>query len=239
MGFLRRGIVTLVILGVLLAAADVGARMITQRRVAQAIQTAQKLPETPDVGIGGFSFLTQAARGRYDAVTVTTGPVPAAAVGVPLSSVTAQLSGVSLPPNELIAGQISGLPVDAVQAKAAIGYASLTSALKKNLPPEVSDVRLSEAPGGQLRVAGTYSGFGLSLRLTADATLRLSGSTLTVSVPQKNLTQVPEALRPTLAELLTVKVAVPKLPNGLRITGVQPQSDGIAFAVTGRNVTLR
>ena len=236
--FLRRALVTLVVLGVLVAAVDVGARLITQQRVAREIQVTQKLPEAPSVGIGGFSFLTQAARGRFDDVSVTAATVPTQ-VGVPLSSVVAQLNGVSLPMGSLVSGRIASLPVDAVHATAYVSYASLTKAVSKSLPAEVTGVSLTRTPDGQLRVAGTYTGLGVPVKLAGNATVTLKGSTLVVSVPEKNLTQVPEAFRPTLARLLTVKVAVPALPDGLTLTTVDIEDAAVAFSVSGRNVTLQ
>ena len=68
---MRKLLITLVVLAVLLVAADFGLRAYAESRTADAVQTELGTSARPDVSIEGFPFLVNAVRGEYPQVVVT------------------------------------------------------------------------------------------------------------------------------------------------------------------------
>jgi len=118
---LVRVLVTLVALAVILVAADLGARAYVLRRVATEIQTDQHLPARPVLTVAGGSFLLQAARGRFDDVTLT---APAYSGDVELRDVRVHFPSAEVPRAVLLGRPATlGLPAGTLHASAP--YASL------------------------------------------------------------------------------------------------------------------
>ena len=72
-------VVLLVVLGVLVAGfavADSVARHLAEQRLADEIRTSEDLPETPDVTVHGWPFLTQVIAGRYQRIDVRVQQLP-------------------------------------------------------------------------------------------------------------------------------------------------------------------
>jgi LmeA-like phospholipid-binding len=236
---LRRVLVVVVVLVLLTVVVDVASRKVAEQRVAAQLQATQRLPARPAVTIGGLSFLGQAMRGSFDAVTITTGDVPPERVGLALSAVDAHLYDVSLPLADLVAGRVTSLPVRDVQARVEVAFTTLAAAVSSRLPSEITGVSLARTASGQLLVRGRYTGSGVVLDLQAAARLTVRGRNLVVTTPEANLTAVPAPLRPLAARLLTTQVPLPLLPDGLSITGVAVEPTGLTIAVAGRGVRLR
>jgi LmeA-like phospholipid-binding len=235
---LRRVLVVVVVLALLTVVLDVVSRKVTEQRVAAHLQTAQRLPARPSVSIGGLTFLGQAVRGSFDAIAVTTGDVPAARTGLALSAVDAHLYDVGLPLADLVAGRVTSLPVRDVQARVRVDYGTLAAAVSSRLPHSITGVRLARTASGRLLVQGRYTGAGLALDLGAAAGLSVHGADLVVTTREADLTSLPELLRPIVAGLLTTRVPLPSLPDGLSVTGVSVEPSGLTFMVAGRDVRL-
>lgn len=94
---MRRLVIALVVLVVLLVAADFGAAALAESAVSRQMRQQIGLADDPSVRINGFPFLTQALSGRYssidvDAQRITVGQFRQAELTAHLQDVTAPLS---------------------------------------------------------------------------------------------------------------------------------------------------
>lgn len=162
---LVRVLVTVVALAVILVAADRGARHYALDRVAGEIQQDQGLAQRPVVTVAGGSFLLQAARGRFDDVTVTLDDLPAG--DLTLSGVRVRLPAVQVPRGVLL-GRPGTVDVQAGTLRADVDFASLAR--------QVSVVGLPvglERAGDDVRASTTVSLLGLDLGLALTVEPRL------------------------------------------------------------------
>ena len=92
---MRKFLILLLILVILLVAADRISVYVAQRKVASRLAGAYNLSTPPSVTIQGFPFLTQVVAGRYDQVDVTLSSVTAG--GVEMRDLRARFTGVHAP----------------------------------------------------------------------------------------------------------------------------------------------
>jgi hypothetical protein len=120
-------LIALLVIVAVVVGVDFGARWIAEDRVAVALQDALSLPTAPDVDIRGFPFLTQALDGRYDDVGLS---APGIRYGELRDlTLTADLSGVSLPLENLVNGQVRRIPAEQVTASARVNPTDLARLL--------------------------------------------------------------------------------------------------------------
>ena len=219
----------------LLLCAAVGAdrlgKGIAEDRVAQQIAERGGLAGTPTVEIGGFPFLTQALRGRYDDVRVS---LSAEQLGQPSGTAAdVSLRGVHLPLADALSGSVAEVPVDRVDGTATLSYALLAAQLPGDttLAPE----------GSGVRVTRTVEVLGREVPLTAVGTVGLDGGELVVDVDEAAASgvDVPDFVVDRAADLLDFRHPVPALPFGLQLSGVRPAADGVHVAVEATDTVLR
>jgi len=118
----RRTIIVLAVVLGLLAAADVGLRLLAQYWVGRTTAASMGMRERPSVSIGGFPFLWHLASGEFPSVTITSrGPVSGGTV--PLESARVVLHDVHISSGQLLFGTSS-----TITAKKGTGTATLTAA---------------------------------------------------------------------------------------------------------------
>jgi len=229
----RRLAVVLVIAAVLLGGADVASRAVAQSMMADRLRAGQQLAATPEVSVAGFPFLTQALRGRYDEIVVTSPSTTAAATGTgtpTLQHLEAHLRGVHAPLS-LLTGSSSAVQVESVTASATVSYAQLAAALMARIP-QLTRVQLSDGAGDKVTLRAAVTAYGITVPVDAAATVTVAGDRLTVRVDPSALADQPAAVRTSLTKLLTVTLTLPRLPYRLTVSQVRPTTDGIA--VTAR-----
>ena len=91
---MRKFVITLVVLAVLLVAADFGLRAYAESRAADAINSELGRDVQPDVSIEGFPFLLHAIQGSYPEVIMTASTAAGSITGV---HAVLDLSRVTLP----------------------------------------------------------------------------------------------------------------------------------------------
>lgn len=230
---MKKLLALVLLLGLLLAADRAGAAF-AARAVAQQAQAEAGLAAEPEVGIGGFPFLTQALAGRYDEVTVRASDVPAGEVR--LSAFEAVLTGVEVPLGDALAGAVVSVPVSGVRARALLAYDELAR--------RSGDRQLTVAPvgDGRLRVTGRVQVLGQSLTAVAVSRVEVDGGDLLVTAESYEVgDQTADALLTrALGARLDLRVPVEGLPYGLVVTGVEVSPDGVAvLATAGRTVLGR
>ncbi|MFN2521994.1 MAG: DUF2993 domain-containing protein [Mycobacteriales bacterium] len=229
---MKRLLVSLLVLLVVLVAADRVAVVVAGRVVAGQLQTSGDLSVRPSVSFGGFPFLTQAVRGRYSSVRVRASDVTAG--GERLSAFDATLDGLRLPLSAALSGDVSQVPVDAVQARVVLSYADLQRRLRDRR------LGLASGPSGLLRVTGTVRVLGRDVSAAALSSVRLSGTSVVVTAQRFEVgsATADRVLSAALGKRLDFTVRIGKLPYGLALSAVQVTPDGLAATAAGRNRVL-
>jgi hypothetical protein len=222
---------TLVVLLVLLVAADRIALVVAERSVAAQLQTSGSLSTRPHVSVRGIPFLTQALSGRYDDVELSATEVTAG--GGRLSRLQASLHGVQVPLSAALSGSVERVPVDRLSATVLVSYADLGAQLR--------DRQLSVAPEGELlRVSGAVMVLGRTVAVSALSSVALSGTSVVVTAKRFEVGHraADRVLTGALAGRLDFVVRIGTLPYGLRLTGVHVSQDGVVATAAGTHAVL-
>ena len=222
-------VVVLLLLG-LAVVADRVAVGIAEDKVGQQLASKGGLAGTPTVDIHGFPFLTQAVAGRYDDVRIS---LTAAELGQPAGTrADIALHGVHVPLSGVLSGSVAEVPVDRIAGTATLSYALLSAQLGGD-----ATVRRE---GDGLRITKSVELLGQTFPLTAVGTVALDGGALVIDVQRATGAgvDVPEFLVTRVSNLLDLRYAVPALPFGLQLTGVQPGDDGVDVQVAARDTVL-
>lgn len=232
---MRKFLITLVVLAVLLVAADFGARAYAEYRAASAIQTEAGLPQSPDVSIDGFPFLLHAVQGSYPQVVVSTGDVGAGLL--PGTQVRLTLTTVTLPLTDAMAGDTSRLTAQATTTQVVIPIAALQAAM----PSE--DVTLAAGPDGTLQASATLNVAGVSIPVTGSAALSVADDQLTITVENLSaagvdLTRAAQNAAAALASGLTTTIPLAGLPFTVTSGTVQAAGSDVVITVDTGPVTF-
>jgi hypothetical protein len=176
-------------------------------------------PVKPSVTIEGFPFLTQLVAHDIHVIDISASNVPAGPVTI--TSVKGKMTGVHLN------SSFNGGKVDHITGTLFVSFSSL-----------------ADAGGGGTGTGITMSADGTDkVKITAD----VAGSPIDSEVAKVSQTgsQISIQVQPSsspLSGLLTsfgsYSFTVPKLPAGMRITGVSVTSNGITVSAAASNTTL-
>jgi len=241
--------ILLAIVLVLVAIAVVGDRLAAKfatdqlrTRLVAAVDDHGIGYRTIDVNIGGFPFLTQVAKGKYDDITIDMTDVrlkTATGRTAEMPTLHAVASGVNADTADVVRGN-ANVVADKVDGTALVSFATLQSAVDYS-QYDLSNVIFTEADGG-LKATANANVAGTSIPLTATADVRASGGALQITL--RDATAVgftaPQVVKTFLARLASTQIAahLPVLPFGLTLNKVTVQSDGLAVNATGINVPL-
>lgn len=223
-------LVVLVLLLGLAVVADRVAVGVVEDRVGRELAAKGGLSGTPEVEIAGFPFLTQAVSGRYDDVRIS---LTAAELGQPEGTrAHIALHGVRVPLSSALSGSVDRVPVDRIDGTATLSYALLSAQLG-------GDTTL-RSEGDGVRITRTVELLGQTIPLTATGTVALDGDELVIDVERASGAGVdlPAFLVTRASDLLDLRYAVPSLPFGLQLTGVQPNGDGVDVRVAAEETVL-
>ncbi len=246
----RTGKTTLVaIVLVLVAIAVVGDRLASKiatdqlrTRLVAAVDDRGIGYSTLDVTIGGFPFLTQVAKGRYDAITIDMTQVRLSTANgrtATLPSLHAVASGVNAATADLVRGN-ANVVADIVNGTALVSFETLQSVVDYG-SYGLSDVTFADSQGG-LRATGTANVVGERIPLTAIARFSVVNGQLQIELRDASAVGVsaPQLVKNYLARLAATQIAarLPALPFGLKLDDVSVVSGGLAVSAEGRNVPL-
>jgi hypothetical protein len=230
-------IVLVIVVGGLLLVADRAGAAVAERSISDQVkkEVAARGGTTsePDVTVGGFPFLTQVLREKYDKITIVMRDVQGEGVRLPRLDVEA--TNVTASMRTLMGGE-GDVVAERVTGTATIGYASVAELIKQ------PGLRLSEQ-GGKLRVSLPVEVLGRQFTLTGTAELALEGGKIRVRFQDLNAEGAPDipAVRNVvneIAERISVDVALPALPFALRVEDVTPRPEGLAVTATAQGVPL-
>ncbi len=223
---MRKLLITLIVLAVLLVAADFGLRAYAESRTATAVQTELGTTAVPDVSIEGFPFMLHAVQGQYPQVIITAANIDNGL----LPGIRAQLNlaQVTVPLRDALSGNTSQLAAQSTNLQVLIPLSSLSAAL--NQP----NLTLSAAPDGSLAVSTSVTVAGRQIPLTGTASITVANDTLTLSVGSLaaaglDLTPIVTAAANALAGGLT---------KSFPLTGVPFTVTAADVSVSGSDVVL-
>src|SRR4051794_34011210 len=218
------GVVTVAVLGVAVVVADGVAARQTERVVAEAIQqNLDGVTGTPTVDVGGFPFLPQLFRHELDHVTARVD--------------SATLEGVAITDIHLDAADVS------TQEPYTVGSATVTGSIAtaelQRLVAERTQADLTLAVNGDNLMASTKL---LGLELSAALAPRAEGGQIRVDVETvqvAGLTVDVDDLPGALADRLrNLTIPLEGLPEGVTLTDVVVQPDGVRITAKGNDVVL-
>jgi LmeA-like phospholipid-binding len=234
---MRRGtvfwLIALVALVAVLVVGDRVAAAVAENTAASWLATHAPVSGKPTVAVHRFPFITQALRGRYDDVEVTSDSVTVGKVQD--AKVDAHLRGAHLALGDVFGGTIHNLPCDQVDGTLTVPYSELArlSGVPELTVSQQGNAVTVTAP---LQIPDTDT----TVRVTATGQVRVDGQTLRVQAGDVSVSgvDVPQAARDQLAGMLSVSVPVPPLPYGLQLRGITATSSGVALDGAASNVVL-
>ena len=216
------------LLVVALVIADRVAERLATQATAQQLRMSQHLPQDPEVSFGGFSFLFQAVRGRFDEVDVAAADIPTPVVPVARASV--RLFGVQAGLRDALDGQLTTVPVARAEGSVSLRYVDLDPLVASRLTEfgvlsSLRDPVLSERDG-RLAVTATVDVFGRPVPVEVDCGVATDAAGVSV-VPQR--ARLPllgdQALPAEIGARLAVRIPTQDLPFGLRVSSVAVTPD--------------
>jgi hypothetical protein len=225
---LVRLVVTVLALGVILVAADLAARTWATGRIAAQVRQEYDLAQDPSVSVAGGSFLWQAARGRFEDVTV--GIAELETDDVTLQDVRVRIPEVDVPLRVLTGGS-GTVDVAAGTVRAQTSFAELAQVVSV----AGLDVELTRADDA-VRASTTVGVLGLGLDLAVTVRPELDGSTVAFAPVSAELAgaQIPLSRAESLLEAAGFggwSIELDDVPDQVVLDALQVTDDGVV--VTG------
>jgi hypothetical protein len=224
-------LVVVVVLGGLFVAADRIAVSVAQNKAAERAQITEGLDSKPKVTIKGFPFLTQAAFGKLDDVTIKAEDI-AAGGGMEtlrIASFNADLHGVKF------SNSYRTAIADSADGTAFITYADLSKAAPAGIT--VSSAGTSADGKAMVKLTGTIPGIGTKISVLSEVTVRGPASIgLHAQKLPKELTAL--GLEDNVRQQIDFTRQLTHLPEGISLTSVKTTPDGLSVAAGGKHVTL-
>ncbi len=221
----RRIAVSLILLIIVVIAADRVGNHIAEGTAGRTIQTSQKLRSQPDVAIAGFPFFTQLASGNFDQTTVTASDVPVGGNGVSVtfSKIRVVLDRVK------VNRDFSKVHADTANAVAIVGYGELSNAL---------GVDLSYAGNGRVKASKKISILGQSFTPTITAAPILTSGALAFGSAELNGTgELAGQVSQVLNNVFNVPLPLDGIPFGIKVQKLQVDASGLVVRLGGADLT--
>lgn len=224
--WLRRLVVTVVVLGCLVVGADRAAAWVAEDRLAtmaedEAAKYDVQAADT-NVSIGGFGFLPQVAREEFESVTLTMQQPTFS--NVPAEDLTVTMTGVHVPRALVTGGSGAAVTIDSTDMKLRLSPAELTKLAARATGVDDLTLRVvDEKLHAQLAVRG----------VDVDATLvpKVEKGRIVLAVDQLS-DAVPSALRNVVSRLLARGITLPELPFGASLKQVAVEGSSVVLVAT-------
>jgi DUF2993 family protein len=223
-------LILVLVLVVLVVAADRIGLLVAERQIASRVQSSQDLNRRPSVDIEGFPFLTQVLANHYPTVKLVARDL---AVGtsdrrVRLADVDARLHDVRAVDN------FSSATARTADGTALLSYSELSRAL---------GVTIGYAGGGRVQASSSVEVLGQTVTGTASAEVGVVGgdqltfSSVRVGVPQGGIS-LPKQVTDQISSVFANKLSLRGLPFHLQIQRLVATEDGVRISATARDLVL-
>ncbi|TDC30018.1 DUF2993 domain-containing protein [Kribbella albertanoniae] len=230
--WVRRLVVTLIVLAVLAVAADRAAAWAAENRLASmAEQQAARYDLTAQdtsVQIGGFGFLPQVAKEEFKSVTMTmTKPTFSE---VPGENLEVKMTGVHVPRAVITGGSGASVTVDNTDIRLALSPAEVAKLAARGTG--LSGLKL-EAVDGKLRAKLSVGEFAVDVAVTPTA----KNGRVALAVDEIS-SDVPAVARDLLKSRLARGISLPKLPYDATLKEVAVEGGNVILIATAANLKL-
>ncbi|KRV51098.1 hypothetical protein AQ490_02535 [Wenjunlia vitaminophila] len=225
-------LITLVVLCVLFIAADRIAVTVAESMAADELKNSRQVDGDPDVSIDGFPFLTQLAFGELDEVHASAKGLRANGSdgsSVRITKFTANLHSVSF------SSGFSAATADRATGTALISYEDLSAAAPAGVTLSYGG-ESDKAGVSEVKVSSNVPLLG-NLSLVSEIKL-VDGDTVQVrakSIPGED--RSPE-MEDRVRQHTDFSKQITGLPDGLELTQVRAEPEGIAITLEGSRVSL-
>jgi hypothetical protein len=241
-------LVVLALLAGLFVAADRLAAYAAERTIATQAKkelAAREIitPTEPTVGVDGFPFLTQVARGRYDKITIHLDQPSSQGVSLDLLDVTA--TGVNAPTSAIVNGT-GTITADDINGVAVLNWTAVSKLMNAS-GFGGTNARASALPDGQVQVRVPVSVGGVNTTVVATGTLAV-GQGVGKGLVHVNITKVtteggdiPRVISDLIGAIkqdLSVDVRIPPLPYDLQVRSVKAAPQGLTVTAYAVHVPL-
>ncbi|SDP83059.1 LmeA family phospholipid-binding protein [Lentzea jiangxiensis] len=248
----RRGkflVITVIVLGVLLVAADFALAAAGEYQIAQRMREKLQLSEDPSVRINGFPFTLQALRGDYQHVEIRAYGVPIRneQQGVDLRDldVEADLLHTRVELADLLAGNVSKATIDTVKGSVRIKALDLNRLANQVTPFDKLSIEPDNraavpAPANPaapkttaaIKLSGETNVAGKVVTLTAYGQIALVSGSIQINIDDIELNDASlKQIVPQLRQALAIKIDPGTLPFGATPTAVEVESG--SFKLSG------
>jgi hypothetical protein len=234
---MRKLLVVLVVLILGFVGADLAARIVTQRALAEQVALASGQTEEPEVTVHGFPFLAQMATGHYRHLTVKATDVPLDE-DLTAQEVTAEIRDVSLSLSELSRSADVSVTAGSVDVSARLGYPALSAAATKQVGAGQFTFDLGYVDADTVHVSATTTILGQTVTGEADAAIRLEGQKLVFDFTNDLFGDVPSVISSRIVAISSISFPL-DLPYGLTAEELTAATNGVTITTEGSQVTLQ
>ncbi len=259
----RRGkflIITVLVLGVLLVAADFALAAAGEYQIAQRMREKLQLDQDPEVRITGFPFMLQAVRGDYTKIEIDANGVPIKdeQQGVDLRDldIEADLLHTRVELADLLAGDVSKANIDQVNGSVKVKALDLNRLANQVTPfdklsiepdnrvatptptPAAPDAAKTKTTAA-IKLSGQTNLAGKTVTVTAYGQVVLINGAIQINIDDIQLEDNSlKQLIPQLRNALAIKIDPGKLPFGATPTAVEVESGSFKLSGTVTDVPL-
>lgn len=252
----RRGkflVITVLVLGVLLVAADFALAAAGEYQIAQRMREKLQLDEDPSVRINGFPFILQAIRGDYRHVQIEASGVPIkdeqAGVDLRDLDIKADLRHTRVELADLLAGNVSKATIDEVEGSVKIKALDLNRLANQVTPfdklsiepdnrvatptPAADTDPKAPKTTAAIKLSGQTNVAGKIVTLSAYGQIALVSGAIQINIDDIELDDASlKQIIPQLRQALAIKIDPGSLPFGATPTEVAVESG--AFTLKGK-----
>lgn len=221
----RRLLIALVVIVLLLLAADRIGVYVAERAAGKTLETSQHLPSRPDVDIAGFPFLTQLAGRKFDRITVDAKDVP-----IGQGQQLLELSRLHVVLHTLtVSRDFTTVHADSADATATATFAELSRTLGV-------DVRYAGA--GRITATKSVTVAGRTFTGTITTRPQLVGGALSFVTTRVNQANQLEAnVADALGRVFDLDIPLQGIPFHVRVTSLRVESDGVILGLAGSDLS--
>ena len=206
------------------------AAVIAADALASRIQSTEALTHKPKVHIGGFPFLTQIITGSYSDVILS--GVDIQRQGARISAAQVHLHGVQVSLGDVVNGQVRAVPLKSGSGTAHLTFADVNGLLRLYGGPLVSQLHVSSAGGGQIKISGPL---GLSLTVSA----RVTRGDLLLTPDPNEVTALPGLVGAVIKKAAHFPVPIPRLPFNAKLVSGHTDDNGVTLTLSDAGTVLR